>query len=220
MPIKYMTNAAPNANVHTMPKLFFGLRKSARPELTGGALVADFTAAMTNLATAETAKYAATKSEEDTIATINAAAPTNAVYVTPEDMSPAMQAAVARSSVDAHLKKVQAEQINSFTAQQVAQTEQDDKQNYIGRKVRVTVIDPEFKPLESYWFNNKTGQEGRGNLKFKTAKGRIEDLSLQNNVLVLKPTWGARLVIPERKFLLVYVVNPKSLQPAVRIDLV
>lgn len=194
-------------------------RRKTTTHLTGPSLLADFVAALTNRATAESAQYEAARTEQDTIQAINAAAPHNAVYVTPEDMTPAMQAAVARSSVDAHLKKVQAEQITAYTEQQLRKLELTARAKYIGRRARVTVLDPHFKPLESYWFNNRTGRESRGSLKFRTAKGFIEDLSLRNNVLILRPTMAHRLIIPERKFLIVYPINPSNLQPTVQLDL-
>jgi len=194
-------------------------RRRPATHLTGPALITDFVAALTNRATAETAQFEAARTERDTIQAINAAAPHNAVYVTPGDMSPAMQAAVARSSVDAHLKKVQAEQITAYTEEQLRKLELATRAKYIGRRVRVGVLDPHFKPLESYWFNTRTGRESRGTLRFRNAKGIIEDLSLRNNVLILRPTIAQRLIIPDRKYIIVYPINPANLQPAVRLDL-
>lgn len=201
-----------------MAKLYFGWRKK-RARVTGPALVADFTAALTNLATAETAKYAASQTEQQTIQTINQAAPQNSVYVTPQDMSPAMQATVARSSVDAHLKKVQAEQITAYTEQQLVQMEQAARDNYIGRKVKIKVLDRQFKPLEALWFSSKTGHSSQTAVKYKQIKGVVDDLSLRKNAVVLRPTITSKLFIPDRKFIIVYVINPANLQPAVEIEL-
>lgn len=193
--------------------------KKALPATAGGTLVAEFVSAITNLSTAKTAEYAAQQSEAQATQTINAAAPHNAVYVTPDDMTPAMQAAVARSSVDAHLKKVQAQQISAYASQQLAEAEAAAKQNYKGRRVRVTVIDKAFQPLEAYWFSNKTGRASQGVVKYRSVKGIIDDLSLRNNTLLLRPTLAGRLFIPDRKYIIVYVVNPANLQPAVEIGL-
>ena len=179
--------------------------------------MADFVSAMTNLTTAETAKLAARQSEQATLQTIESA---NPQYVTPGDLSPEVQDQLVRSSLNAHLQKVQADQIISLTDQQLSQTEIDDKQKYIGKKARITVLDRKFQPLESYWFNDKTGQEREGVLKSKSINGIIHDLSFRKNVLLLKPTLKSRILLPDRKFIFVYVINPETLIPAVDISLI
>jgi hypothetical protein len=186
-----------------------------KPELSGQGLVADFLGAMTNLTTAQTAAFVAKQSETQTLATIEAA---NPQYVTPRDLTPEAQDRLVRSSLNAHLQKVQAEQLDAMTEQQLQAAEAAAREQYLGKKLTITVLDPEFEPIESYWFDSKTGEERRGILKTKTIKGSIHDLSLRKNVLMIKPTLVARTILPERKFLFVYVINPNTLQPAVSVS--
>lgn len=178
----------------------------------GKALIDDYVSAMTNRTTAATASMAASQTEAATLRTLRAA---NPGYVTPGDLSPALRDMLVRTSLDAHLQKVQAEQINALTETQISQTEAADRQRYIGRKTEVTVLDKSFEPLESYWYSRKTGQANQGTIRSKSVTGIIHDLSFEANVLMLRPTWKSRLILPDRRYIFVYIVNPSSLQPAV-----
>lgn len=183
--------------------------------VTGDTLVAEFLAALTNLTAVETAKFAANQSEQDAI--MNIASATTGLYVNPEDIPAGAQENMVKASVDAHIKKVQAAQLASFSTSQLGQMELDAKDRYVGKKVVVEILQPEVQPIESYWFNNKTGEYTVGNIKSSSIKGIIEDLSLAQNTLLLRPTMGSRLLLPARKQYAVFVVNPMDLTPAVRI---
>lgn len=188
--------------------------------VSGSLLVSDYRSAMTNLTTVETAKYMARQSEQATIHTIESAAlGNNNVFVTPGDIPATSQETLVKSSVNAHLQKVQAEQLKSFTAEQIAQMEQEDKRKYIGKKIRITVTDSAIEPVESLWFDNKTGKYHKGIIKNKVIKGLIEDIVFAKNLLVIKPLWTSRLFLPARKDYFVYVINPDTLAPAVDISL-
>jgi len=200
-----------------MFKRFWQSKKASLPPVTGQMLVSDFQSAMTNLTTAATANYSAKRSEEETLQTIESA---NPEYVTTRDIDPAIQEALVRSSMNAHMQKVQAEQINSLTEHQVAQMEEEDKQKYLGKKIQIQVIDKDFKPLESFWQDKNTGEIRQGQLKSSTIKGTIEDVAFRKNTLVIKPNLKSRLILPDRKFIFVYVINPDTLVPAVQINLI
>jgi len=193
---------------------------SNKPVISGDLLVSDFISAMTNLTTAETAKYVASQTEQQTMDELrNVSAHTNPVFLTPADIDPQAQAHIARQSLDAHLQKAQSEQISTFTAQQVAQMEVEDRQNYKGKKVQITIIDKAFEPIESIWQDKRTGQYRRGVMK-KAMKGVIEEVDFRQNRLVIKPTFVGGLLVPDRKFFLVYPVNPETLQAAVKLTIV
>ena len=189
--------------------------------ISGDLLISDFISAMTNLSTAETAKYVAKQTEQSAMDELRSvSATTNPVFLTPADIDPQAQAHIARSSLDAHLQKAQSEQIAAFTDQQVDQMEAEAKHNYLGKKVQVTIVDAAFQPVETIWQDKRTGQYRRGTLKKGGLKGRVEEVSLKQNRLVIKPTFTGRLLVPDRKFFLVYPVNPKTIQPAVKLNLI
>lgn len=195
--------------------------RTPKPVISGDLLVSDFISAMTNLSTAETAKYVAKQTEQQAMDELRSVtAHTNPVFVTPSDIDPNAQAHIARSSLDAHLQKAQSEQIAAYAGQQVAQTEADAAQNYRGKKVRVTILDKGFEPVESVWQDKRTGQYRQGTLKRGSVKGIIEEVSLSRNRLVIRPTLGGRLLVPDRKYFFIYPVNPETLQPAVKLTLI
>ena len=187
---------------------------------SGTLLLADFVTAMNNLVTAETAKYMAKRSERETVESIKNAATQSQAYSNPNDIAAAVQADLVKSSLNAHLQKAQSEQIHSFTYQQLAEMEIKAKQNYVGRKVRVTITDRSFKPVESYWLDSNSGQYRQGVISSKSVKGIIDEINFSKNLLVLKPTFGASLIVPQRKYFAVYPINPETLQPAVELSLI
>ncbi|HUP26176.1 MAG TPA: hypothetical protein VM124_00840 [Candidatus Limnocylindrales bacterium] len=189
-------------------------------ELNGRLLIADFQSAIANLVTAETAKYAAEQSEQATMQTLETvSAQNNGVYVTPRDIPQVSQEALVKSSLDAHIKKVQAEQITSYTAVQISQLEAEDKQKYIGKKMQVIVLDKDIGAIQSYWHDNQTGQSSQGLVKANAIKGVLEDMSFDKNLLIIKPLLASRLLLSARKYFLVSVVNPQTLQPIIDIRL-
>jgi ABC-type transporter MlaC component len=197
-------------------------QKAVQNQLTnvsGRSLVDDFLAAMTNLSTAKTARYVAEQTEQDALQTINYVGAGQASgAVTPAGITPELQQAMVRSSLDAHVQKAQAQQITAYTSQQLAETEQTARQKYVGKTVKVGIIDATFQPVETYWWNSNTGQFDQGTIKFKSIKGVIDEVQLEQNRLILKPTFGSRLMLPQRKFVVVYIINPKNLQPAVSLS--
>ncbi len=188
---------------------------------SGSLLIADFQSAIANLITMETAKYAAEQAEQATIQTIEtASSPNNGIYVTPYDIPLVSQEWLVQSSLDAHIKKVQAQQITTFTIAQIAQLEAEDKQKYMGKKVRIIVLNSEIGAVESYWVNNQTGQYSQGIIKARVVKGIIEDISFNKNLLIIKPLLASRLLLSARKYFLVAVINPETLEPVVSISLI
>lgn len=188
--------------------------------VSGELLVADFQSALVNMATADTAQFEAKRSEQIAVQAIaDSPHDSNPIFITPRDIPAETQAAVAQASVDAHLKKVQAEQIASFSAAQIAQMEQEDEVKYKGKKVTIDIIDGSSQPVESIWFDNKTGQYQQTIYKKSSCKGTIQEISLTRNVLVLKPSFVSSLILPARKLFAVYVINPQTLSPAVRLHL-
>lgn len=183
-------------------------------------LVNDFLSALTNNITAETAQYAAEQSEQDTLQTIIASGSARiGGYVTPQDIPVDTQQLLVKSSLDAHVKKVQADQVKQLAAGQLKQMQSDNESVYVGKKVRIIIVDQSCDPVESFWFNDKTGQQNVGSVKRGVITGRIRKIELVKNLLIIEPTLVARLLNPARKYYLVYPINPQTLTPAVQIKL-
>jgi hypothetical protein len=187
---------------------------------SGAALVAGFQVAMTNRATADAAQHMAAQTEQQTMAVLGAIGnQANPIFITPRDITPEIQTELVRASIDAHLKKAQAEQIGSFTSRQLIESEQIIKKRYIGRKVKVGISDREFEPIDTYWLNQRAGRYDTGTIKRGSISGIIEDLSLSKNLIILRPTLKDKVLVPQRKFVVVYIINPVTLEPAVSINI-
>lgn len=188
--------------------------------ISGAHLVADFQIAVTNLVTMETAKLAADQSEEATMRSLESVTNGQQAYLSPQDIPAASQDSIVRASVDAHIKKVQANEISAYTTAQVTELEKDDRRKYSRHKVRVNVIDPNKQSIQSVWFNNKTGQYNNGVIKSKTIKGIIDDVIFEKNLLILRPTLISRTLLPSRKYYFVSVINTQTMEPAVELTLI
>ena len=185
------------------------------PSLSGQQLLADYQAAFVNRATASVAKAEAERSESmvlDQLASVSAGG-----YLQPGNLNQAWQTGVTRESIDAHIKKIQAKQLESMSAAQLQAAIEQDKA-YHNHKVRVTVLHPETKPLEAVWFNRQNGYQN-GSYNRMVITGAIEEVLLDRNALVIKPTFVSRTFIPSLHFYVAYIINPDTMEPMVKIDL-
>lgn len=194
--------------------------KMSNVRLNGANLVSDFQSALTNKLTEQMASIAARQSEQDTLQNImsSGVARDLSTPLTPE-MSVGTQDLLVRSSLDAHVKKVQATQVRSMVASQMIKMQSESESTFVNKKVAIKVLDQVFEPVESYWFNSKTGHEHIGLVKRALIKGTITKINLDQNLLIIEPTLSSRLINPSRKYYLVYVINTETLTPAVTIDL-
>ncbi len=180
--------------------------------VTGAQLLADFQSTMFNLVTAEVSAHEAKKSEELAIGQLNYFGGDGVLNprLIPSDSTDS----ISRASVDAHIKKVQAEQIKHLSRTQLTEMTQRNQKLYSGKRVEVHVIEAKQKPIESLWFDKYKGYSN-GILKTKKIKGIIKEVLLEKNALLLKPSLLSRIINPKRKYYVVYAVSPDSLQPMV-----
>ncbi|MBC7546538.1 hypothetical protein H7171_02210 [Candidatus Saccharibacteria bacterium] len=180
-------------------------------------LIANFVSAMTNFSTLEAAKHTAKQTAAATNRSMASIHAQNNLYLTPDDMTSDQRDHLAQSSFDANLQHVQSEQLAAKISAEVANLDAVSNREYLGKKVIFQIIDPAFDPIESYWFDPATGQYSQGSITTRQVKGVVHELSLYKNLIVLKPSLYSRILFPKRKFYFVYVVNPRTLQPSVRL---
>lgn len=184
----------------------------------GEQLVSDYVTALVNRSTTHAAQNEAEISQQQAEYFLQSAPKHfNDLFVTPQDIPIHLQDSLARASLDAQLKKVQAAQIASKSTEQIQELEQSNKSRYIHKKVQLSIIDSAMKPVQSYWQNSKTGKITTGTISSTSINGTIEDILLQKNLLVLKPSLISRTFNPERIYITAYIVNPKTLKPMVSI---
>lgn len=124
---------------------------------------------------------------------------------------------IARASVDAHIKKIQAAQYESLGKEQLAQM-QSNATRYIHKPVTIRVLERSKKPIESVWFSKQKGYY-TGVVNTNSLKGVIEEIWFDKNAILLKPRTVSRMFEPARKNYIVYVIDPATLQPMIEIEL-
>lgn len=192
------------------------MKKTDKPVLSGQLLVADFQSAYIGLATAEIAQAQAHRSEEAIVSELQSLSSQS--YLNPGGINPVRQNDIGRASVNAHVMKVQAEQLQQMSYQQLSVLQDQLSANYVGKKVLVTPLQASETPFDTVWLNNQTGYRTNPNTK-KRIKGTITEISLEKNLLVIKPTMFPRMINSELNAYFVYVIDPANAQPAVEITL-
>ncbi len=185
--------------------------------VSGQLLVANFQTAFLNIATTTVAEHEATRSEaalEDHLAALS-----GGMYLQPGNLDEGTQHDISRESLDAHIKKIQARQLSALSDAQLEELVTQTKATYQSRKVKVTVLDATNSPLEYIWFNPHTGYRTSTSKKLSVT-GTIEEIRLEDNVLLLRPSFWARLPNRELTSYAVYVIDPDTLVPMIELVLI
>lgn len=185
-------------------------------EITGELLVADFQSAFAALATAQYAQSEAQNTENAVVAELHSM--TGLSYLNPGSINPLRQNDIGRASLNAHVMKVQAAQLQQLSQEQLAALQDQVTADYLGRKVRISALDTSERPFDAVWFSDHTGYRSNPIAK-PNVTGTIAEVNLEKNLIVLKPRLLPRLINREFAAYFVYVIDPATLQPAVNIDL-
>lgn len=192
------------------------MRRQVDPNISGNFLVSDFQTAFVSIATVEAVKYEAQRSETSLMNQLNTLVGNS--YLNPGNINSDLQSDLTRSSINAHMKKAQAQQLDIIGAAQLQNLIVQDQADYTGRKIQVDVIHTDLKPIDSVWFNPQSGYRANTTKK-KRIIGVIEEVLLDENMVIIKPGIGSRLLNREFKNYIVYVINPTTLEPMVKITL-
>lgn len=187
------------------------MKTSDNPNLTGDLLLANFQSALTSLATIQYAKSEAAYSENALLEKLRAM---GGNYLNPVGLAPQAQQDVTRHSLDAHIKKVQASQLEALSAAELQAMMHNVRQQYAGRKLQVNLLAKTNGAVESVWFDKRSGYR-IGVVRRLSLTGTIEDVLLDQNCLVLKPLWHSRLFNNALQRYLVQPINPADLSPLV-----
>ncbi len=185
--------------------------------VNGGDLVEDFRTAMIVRSTAEYAKEEADRSEQETVQGLDAIS--RGAYLNPTFVPEDIQDKITRASVDAHIKKVQASQIGQQSKAQLSELQLSASEKYVGKKVTITVLQKDEKPIESVWYDPKYNQYYPGVVNTKGISGKIEEVMLKKNALMIKPNLLSKLGASNRKYFVAYIINPNTLEPMVSLSM-
>lgn len=183
---------------------------------SGQQLLADFQTVFVSAATTEAAKYEAVRSENALLDHLAAAG--GGGYLNPGDLSFDAQADLTRTSLDTHIKKVQAQQLDSMNVRQLQDLQKAARETYIGCKIAVATLQPKSNAIESVWFDQRSGFHSSVTRRRKVT-GIVQDVLLDRNVLIIKPPFSARLFNSSLESYMVYVISPDSLMPMVDLTL-
>lgn len=191
------------------------MRKNNKQLGTAQELVADFQNALVARATRQAAHDEANHSENELLQHLRAVS--SGGYLQPGAMAADVQADVTRGSLDAHFKKVQAEQLDSLSSEQLAVMQAAADTAYIGR--RVVATQPKGgDAIEAIWADERQGYR-TSPYRRPTVTGTIEAVWLDRNVLIIKPSWQLRLLSGSLQNYAVYVIDPATAVPLVTIAL-
>lgn len=190
-------------------------------KISGELLLSDYITAYVSTITNDVAKLQAEESENNLMSDLNSLSSGNYLNPGSININNFDQNSVARASLDAHIKKVQAQQLDTITKYQVQNLLETDKNLYFGKKVRVKVILPnkEMPPIETIWYSQKTGYSKSNNQKLEIT-GFIDEVLLDKNILVLKPSTLGKFINNRLNGYFVYVIDPTSLKPSVALELI
>jgi hypothetical protein len=184
----------------------------------GQAIIAQFTAAATNLSAAFTAKAYATKAESDTLRMLEQLQSSNGLYVTAEDIPDSQKSQLVATSLDSHLKKVQSEQIEMSVYQQTVNDQKELDTFLKGKYVTLEAIATN-EPFQTVWQNAQNGALTTHRIKAKSIKGYVEEVSLENNYMLIRTTSMSRLLQPRRLFYVAHVIQPATLMPMISMSI-
>ncbi len=182
----------------------------------GAQLVADFQATMVNLAGAEISAAEAAQSEKLATGALQYFA--GGGVLNPALIPTDSNTQIARASVDAHIKKIQAEQYRAMSRGQLADMTAQATAQFTGRKVTIRVLEREQNPIESVWLDPRRGYTNNA-VNTGQLKAVIREVWLEKNALLLKPRLLLRTFEPKRKYYVAYIINPETLQPMVELEL-
>ena len=190
------------------------MAKPITPAPNGIELLASFQSALLSSATVDAAKAAAESSEATTLSYLDTVS--QGSFLQPENIPGTTHESIARASVDAHIKKVQAKQIADLNDQQMTQAQKELLRSYVGRQARISPLNPRFQAIRSIWFDIRNGYR-EGVVSRGSVSGIIDDMRLDEGILILSPRGLNKLLNSSLRSYVVQVVDPGSLQPLVNI---
>lgn len=189
------------------------MQKNARdPQL----LLADYQIALVALMSSEAAMHEAERTESELLAQLQQVG--GGTYLQPGLMDENVKNDISLASVDAHIKKVQASQLKALSQEELKMLGDKAQKMYSKKKVKVVVVNKKINPIESVWQNKHTGAYRYGSMNKAAISGTIEEVILQNNILVVKPTWKASLLMPELKYYFVHVLDMGTMEPNIELS--
>jgi len=186
--------------------------KSSSSSHDGENLIADFQSAFIAIATSEAAKREAKISEDQLVSQLSGWS--NEGFLNTGGIEKTLEENVGRSSLDAHVKKVQAGQIESLTSEQLTTLTKENRDKFIGCKVEINSLNTKESPFDVLWFDPHTGYRSNVYNKKKIV-GRIKEILPGKNMIIIEPGKLSKLVNKDLEGYVVYVIDPATAEPMI-----
>ena len=183
-------------------------------------LVAEFQNALITIATIQNSKSQAILSEAEALKKLDSYTKSNNMYLTPRDVPIDDQDILKYSSLDAHLRKVQSKQIENYGTHVISEQEQSILASYKGKKVIIKALNKEERPFNNQWIDRYTGSPYYVENISKSITGIIDDVILSQNLMILSPTIGRKLINKSLNKYYIEVINLNDFLPMITISLV
>jgi hypothetical protein len=183
----------------------------------GDYLVSDFQNSFMTKLTIETSKAQAKISEVDALDKIANYKNPNDIYLSPTDLPVDDKESIQNASLDAHLKKVQASQIENYGNQKISELKNEVDTKYRNRKIKITVLNKKIKPIHNAWIDSRYGRiyyvKNIGN----SVSGSILEVNLKENFIKVRPNIGRKLINHNLDHYIIEVLNPADFSPLIKI---
>jgi len=177
-------------------------------------LIADYQSTLIALATSQAAKQDASQTENQVYSQLNSMS--KGGFLNTGGIEEALAKDMSHESLNAHVKKVQAEQIESLTKAQIQNLLKEDAEKYVGLKVEIKSLKKGESPFDLVFFNPQKGYKSAPYNK-PSIKGKIKEVLLTKNVLMVDPSNFSKFMKTDLDSYAVYIADPQTLEPMVDI---
>ena len=184
---------------------------------SGNLLIGDYQSSQIAIATVDNLKHLANRTERAALKQLSSITSGNQVYIIPEDIPEEMRKYYTHASLNAHLQRIQANQIEVHNLEQLKSLSLEAEQKYLKHKVKVEALDKRLKPILTCLRRKGSGQEYIAPRSPRAAKGKIKVIDLQKNYMIIRPTLTARAFNSSLQYYIVRIINPEFFEPMVRL---
>jgi len=180
-------------------------------------LIADFQTTMAIQQAILSADYQAKQAESETLQRFSSYRNINDPYVKPTDIPFEEEKSLTNASLNSHLQLVQSEQIRDSGYNTINELQHNAELNYINKKITFKRTDKKLHPFHNCWHDKYSGEIRYGDNHSSQLTGKISEINLLNNYVIIKPSRTRMLVSGSLKGHLIEIIDPASGIPMVSI---
>jgi hypothetical protein len=176
---------------------------------SGDALVSYFQSVQLSLGTIDALEYRANRTEASTLEAIDSL----------NSQSVELINGLADRSLRAHVQKSQALKAKVLSAEKIKGLQQEVEKDFLKRRVSVSALDKNSGAISICWYSPRQGNFHFGKKHPRTVKGRIAEIDLEKNLVVVRPTFIASKLNKTLQSYFVRVIEMSDFSPLVNFTL-